>query len=159
MAFEHEKKQDAWHRRGAESAEAGFETKEGKEKAELKKAAARERAEIVSKEVKNTKQQIQNITANMQQVIKAVAAIRAQLKLAEQHEDNIPSVRSDKKRVEELNVKLMDLGSQLDGLKSALLEEEKKRLHDENSEWGIDRIEMVASESVEKILEQIVIKN
>jgi len=149
-----EKNQDYLNRRAAESREAGFETKEDKEKAELKKAAARERAETVSKEVKNTKQQIQNIMASMQQVIQAVAAIRAQLQLAQQHEDDIPSVRHDKRRVGELNVKLMDLHSQLDGLKSALLEEEKKRLREEGKLVG-DALDDEAMGAVEAILAKL----
>jgi len=152
--FPLEQKNEFGRRNSAEGREAGFETKEDKEKAELKKAAARERAETVSKEVKNTKQQIQNITANMQQVIKAVAAIRAQLQLAQQHEDDIPSVRSDKRRVGELNVRLMDLGSQLEGLKSALLEEEKKRLVEEGKLTG-EEIIIEANRIVEEIIAKL----
>ncbi|MFA7654319.1 MAG: hypothetical protein WCX97_04805 [Candidatus Magasanikbacteria bacterium] len=149
-----EQRNESGQRNSYEGREVVFESKEDKEKAELKKAAARERAEVVSKEVKNTKQQIQSIMASMQQVIKAVAAIRAQLQLAQQPEDNIPSVRSDKRRVGELNVKLMDLGSQLDGLKSALLEEERKRLREEGKLNGAT-LEIEANRLVEEILAKL----
>ena len=154
--YEQEKNSNYLNRHAAEGREANFESKEKKEEAEDKKAAARERVEVVSKEVKNTKQQIQHIMANMQQVIAAVRAIRAQLQLAQDDEDEeIPSVKRDQKRVAGLQVKLMDLNSQLGDLKIALLTEEKARIHEENPDWKIEFVESAARESVEQILEKV----
>jgi len=143
------------HRNASEGREVRFESKENKEAQELKKLAAKERAETISKEVRSTKQQIQNIMANMQQVIKAVQAIRAQLQLVDNNEEVIPSVRHDQKRVGELKVRLMDLGSQLDGLKQALVEEEKKRLQAENPVLMGEKLEVEADKIVEEVLKKL----
>ena len=120
-------KLDSEHRRrvnAAEGRESGAETaKEDKEKEELKKAAARERAERTSREIQSTRKRMQNIMANMQQVIKAVQAIRQQLDLTEPDE-NIPSVARDRRTLESLQKKLNSLSGQLNNLRAALLQEE-----------------------------------
>ncbi|MFA6486585.1 MAG: hypothetical protein WCT40_04450 [Candidatus Magasanikbacteria bacterium] len=154
---EQEKNQEALAlRHTAEARDVGVETKEGREKAEAKKAGARERAEVVSKEVKNTKQQIQHIMANMQQVIAAVRAIREQLQLAKNGEDEaIPSVRRDEQRIVGLKNKLMDLKSQLGDLKIALLAEEINRLREENPDLAMAYAQKQAEESVDRIMATI----
>ncbi len=125
--------ENAKQRRGrnvAESREVSFESKERAAEEQEKKMAARERAEKVSREVKTTRQQIQNIVANMQQVIRAVQAIRAQLGLAGAA-GNIPSVERDKTVLEGLRRRLMDLNSQLADLRLALAQEEERAVREE----------------------------
>lgn len=143
-----EKNNDAVRRKNyAEGAELSAESKEkGQEEAE-KKMAARERVEVVSKEVKSTKQQIQNIMGNMQTVVKAVAAIRAQLQLAQN--DNIPSVKQDQKTLEALKKKLAGLRGELKDLRGALLVEERKSAQEQNPDWSAEQIDATANKQVE----------
>lgn len=131
----------------AEGAELAMENKEkGREEAE-KKMAARERVEMVSREVKNAKQQIQNIMGNMQAVVKAVAAIRAQLQLAQG--GDIPSAKQDQKALGALKKKLSGLYGELNDLRVALLVEQRKSAQEENPDWPAEQIEMAAKKQVE----------
>ncbi|GEM_PF-3051585 len=82
------------------------ETKEDVELSEeIKAAAARERVEYLTKEVSKGTQQIQNIMLNMQQVLQALAAVRASLQL-ESVSDDPSSIVEDKRRVAELRKKI-----------------------------------------------------
>lgn len=132
-----------------EGAELAMESKEkGQEEAE-KKMAARERVEAVSREVKNTKQQIQNIMGNMQQVVKAVAAIRAQLQLAQ--DGGIPSAKQDQRSLEALKKKLAGLYGELEDSRGALLVEQRKNVQEENPDWSADQIDATANKQVEEL--------
>lgn len=121
-------------RNATESAETNAEAKEKQVEEAEKKLAAKERAEVVGKEVKSTKQQIQHILANMQQVVLAVAAIRKQLQLSD---DNvIPSVEQDKKSLDALRKKLDGLMSEMGDLRVALTAEETKAVQEEYPDWN-----------------------
>lgn len=137
----------------AEGTELSAESKEkGPEEAE-KKMAARERVEAVGREVKSTKQQIQNIVGNMQQVVKAVAAIRAQLQLAQG--GDIPSVKQDQRTLGALQKKLSGLYGELEDLRGALLVEERKSVQEENPDWPAEQIDAVAKKQVEGMWEKL----
>ena len=91
----------------AESQEAGFEGRESKEQQEDKEMGAKEKMEQTAVEVKNTKQRMQNIMVNMQQVIQAVRAIRQQLGLIDN--GNVPAVKEDQKALDDLKKNLKEV--------------------------------------------------
>jgi phenylalanyl-tRNA synthetase alpha subunit len=125
MSFEKES-ENRLRRNRVEGQELNVESKEKQDEELEKKLGAKERMEQVTHEVKNTKQQMQNIMMNMQQVVKAVAAIRAQLNL--NNEADIPSAKQDQKELELLQKKLQNFKNQLDDLRPVLVEEERVRL-------------------------------
>jgi len=88
------------------------ESKEGEVDAELKKASAMEKADYLVKEVKSSKKQMQNIVMHMQQVTQAIRQLRAQLQLV-QDDDDPASIKQDKKKVEELKLKIKGYGDEL----------------------------------------------
>lgn len=151
---EFEKNSNEIKRKGAESTEMGTESREKQAEEAEKKMAAKERVEVVAREVKNTKQQIANIMANMTAVVKAVAAIRAQLQVA-QNDGDIPSVKRDEQTVEKLKKKLEGLFGEIADLKVALLAEEQKAVGEENKGWGAQEIEEEATARVRAILEEL----
>ncbi len=136
-----------------EGAELSQEQKEKQVEEAEKKMAAKERAEVVGKEVKNTKQQMQNITANMIQVVKAVQAIRTQLGLTQT--GAIPSVAQDEKTLAALRAKLDGLMGEVADLKNALLAEETKVVREENSNWNEDEVFAEAQRRVNDILNKL----
>lgn len=153
MSFESEKQIDYIAKRSTESRDIGTEVKDVRELTELKKAAAKERAETVSREVKNTKQQMQNIIANMQQVVKAVLAIRQMLGL--DINEGIPMVQQDEKKVEELKKKLENLRGELSGLRNALLLEEIKNLEEFGESFSENNVKREAEKRVDIILDSL----
>ncbi|OGH69135.1 MAG: hypothetical protein A2754_02535 [Candidatus Magasanikbacteria bacterium RIFCSPHIGHO2_01_FULL_47_8] len=153
MISEFEKiQEERRRRRSLESAELNAEAKEKKEDEEAKKMAARERVEVVSREVKNTKQQIQNIIANMQQVVAAVAAIRVQLKL---QDAAIPSVAADEKSLVKLQKKLTSLTSEIEDLRKALLLEERRAVAEDHEDWTAEAIVEEAEKRVVEVLKKL----
>jgi len=158
MSFESEKKfeDDARLRRNKkEGREVGFESKENKENQEEKELEAKEKMEQTVVEVKNTKQRMQNIMINMQQVIQAVRAIRQQLQIATD-EDEIPSVKSDKKNLEELKKKLAGLEDQIGDLRGALKQEEITQLREMNPAMSDEQLGVEAEKRVEKVMAHII---
>jgi len=153
-----EQQRDELRRRNtAKGRELNREQKEKQAEEAEKKMAAKERLEATSKEIKTTKNQIQNIVANMQQVVKAVAAIRAQLQVAQN--DDIPSVQRDKKVLEGLQKKLERLYGEIKDLKVALEAEEQKAVQEEFAEWGAEEIAEEAQRRVEGIMKKLEIGN
>lgn len=158
MSSEFEKNQEARRRRNSlEGAEASLEAKEKQAEEAEKKMAAKERIEAVGKEVKSTKNQIQNIVANMAAVVKAVAAIRAQLQI--QHDEEIPSLKHDTKALEALKKKLANLYSEIKDLKAALLAEEAKSVREEHKDWPDKAVAEEAKERVAEILRRLGLEN
>lgn len=143
-------------RNTAEGAELNAEAKEKQAEEAEKKMAAKERLEQTSREIKTTKNQIQNIVANMQQVVKAVAAIRAQLQLAAS--DDIPSVERDQKRLDALRHKLDGLFGEIKDLKAALLAEERKAVQEEAPDASAETITEEAERRVAAIIEKLEIE-
>jgi hypothetical protein len=151
---EFEKEQDPFLKRPPiEGAELGFENKGAKEAEAEKKMGAKERMETVSKEVKTTKNQIQNIVANMQQVIRAVALIRAELELA--GDSDIPAVKEDEHQLDELKKKLAGLNSEVDDLKIALLQEEQKAVKEEYSDWNEEAVLVEAQRRTARVIKKL----
>ena len=75
MSFESE---NELRRNRSEGREIGVEANKEKQAEEMeKKMGAKERAEKTVREVRTTQQQAQRVMGSMQQVVKAVAAIRA----------------------------------------------------------------------------------
>lgn len=137
----------------AEGAELASEAKEKQTEEAEKKLAARERLEQTSREIKTTKNQIQNIIANMQQVVKAVQAIRAQLGVSDA--GNIPSVERDEVAVAALRKKLNGLYGEIKDLQGALLLEERKSIQEEHTDWPAEAISQEAERRVQAILHQL----
>jgi chromosome segregation ATPase len=154
MSFE-QNQENRFGRNRAESRDNGAESKEKSKDDALEQAmGARERAEVVSTEVQTTQKQMQNITMNMQQVVKAVAALRAQLALSDA--GAIPSVRHDQKVLEKLQKKMSDLKGQLGDLKRALVSEEQKKLMMQNSSLNPEEALEKAEATTATLLEQMV---
>jgi hypothetical protein len=141
-------------RRGSENMELSLEAQEKKEEELEKKMAAKERAEKVGQEMKSTQKTMQNIMANIQQVLQAVRQIRQQLGLDINNED-VPSVKSDQKTLEQLKQKLAGLISQMDDLKLALKSEEITRLRQINPNLVEEELGRMADKAVKNILSRI----
>ena len=151
MNIEKEKYNSAERERDYESRES----KEGEVDAELKKASAMEKADYLVKEVKTSKQQMQNIILNMQQVVQAIRQLRTQLQLVQ--DDNDPtSIQQDKKKVEELKFKIKDYIGEVEKMREDLIREEMEEL---KKGIGINMSEedlrAKAEESVEKMIREI----
>ncbi len=150
MSFE-QNQEKQFGRNRTEGQEIAAEAKEKSKDDALEKAmGARERAEVVSQEVQNTQKQMQNITMNMQQVVKAVSALRAQLALAD--DGKIPSVGQDQKVLSKLQQKMVDLKGQLKDLSQALLIEEKKKIAEENPGMSGEQINAEAEKRATSLL-------
>jgi len=150
-----EQQNEAMRRKNAaEGRELSMEAKEKQVEQAEKKLAAKERIEVTSKEIKITKNQIQNIVANMAQVVKAVAAIRAQLGLVA-NDDDIPSVQQDQKIVEGLRKKLDTLFGEIGDLKVALAAEEEKAVREEFPDWTQEYVVEEVRKRVQRIVSEL----
>jgi len=111
----------------AERARENRESKEGKEMDEqAKAAAAMERADFLTKEIKQSNQQIKNIVIHMQQVLQAIKALRQQLQLA--GDDDISSVEQDKHVIEQLKKKIASHKDELIKMKDELITAQTEEL-------------------------------
>ncbi|MFZ2189396.1 MAG: hypothetical protein WA057_03335 [Candidatus Magasanikiibacteriota bacterium] len=127
MSFESEKSDV---RRSRESREYGAERKESREgevNKELQAAAAMERADVMIREVKSSKKQMQNIVRHMQEVQTAIRQLRAQLQLA-QTDDDVSSLKQDRKKVEELKKKIGGYIEELEKMRGDLIREQMEEL-------------------------------
>jgi hypothetical protein len=116
--------------RSRETREVGAEqreTKENKPDAELEKAAALERADLLVKEVKTNKKQMQNILLHVSQVTQAIQQLRAQLQLAASNDDP-ESVKQDKKQIEVLKKKIAEHQDELIKMREDLVLEQMEEL-------------------------------
>jgi len=131
MSFESQQENEIG-RRSREARESGVEQKESKEgeiDPELKAAAAMERADIMIREVKSSKKQMQNIVRHMQEVKTAIRKLRAQLQLVQNDEDET-SIKGDKKQVKELKLKIKDYVGELESMRDDLIREQMQELKD-----------------------------
>ena len=104
------------------------EIKENKENdPELQAAATMERADLLVKEIKQSKKQMQNIFLHMQQVMQAIRQLRAQLQLAANNDDPA-SVKQDKEMIVKLKKKIVDYGSELEKMRHDLVREQMDEL-------------------------------
>lgn len=154
MSFESQKENDL-RLRSREAVEAK-EVREGRENdAELKRASSLEKADIIVKEVKSSKKQMQNIVLHMQQVTVAIRQLRVQLQLA-QTDDDVSSVKQDSKRIEDLRVKIKDYVGELEKMSEDLVREQMEELKD-GIGVGLSAGELRkrAEEMVEKMIVEI----
>lgn len=152
--LEHENEQRRY-RNPSEARDANPElSKEQGDEEFEKKMAAKERAEQVARETKTAKKQMQNIMANMQTVVSAVAAIRQQLGLAGQG-GSIPSVQQDERAFTQLKKKLEKLRGELAGLRQALLTEKLTEIKKLHPNWEEAAIRAVAADEVTAMLHQL----
>ncbi|MBI2990028.1 MAG: hypothetical protein HYY51_02440 [Candidatus Magasanikbacteria bacterium] len=112
------------NRRSREVAERDFETREAKEEfgKELEAGAAMERADVLVREVKSSKKQVQNIMIHMQEVLKALKELREQLQLTQTEED--ASVLQDKKRISDLQERISQYKDELKKMRGDLVREQ-----------------------------------
>jgi len=153
--FEQEQEKQLLHN-ASEGKEVGFENKESREAKEDKEMGAKERMEQTVVEVKNTKQRMQNIMINMQQILTAVRQIRQQLGLDE--DGDIPAVQTDQKTLDELKEKLAGLEDQMDDLKLALKNEETTQLRQANPGMSEGELESQVEKRVNEVIEKLGIK-
>ena len=131
------------------------ESREGEVDAEIKKATAMEKADYLVKEVKSSKKQMQNIVMHMQQVTQAIRQLRTQLQLV-QDEDDPTSVQQDKKKVEELKLKIKDYVEEVEKMREDLIREEMAELQKGVGVGLIgEDLRKRAEESVEKMIREI----
>lgn len=153
MPFETEQEQK--RRRGLEGRETGAEQKEKQDEAELKSAAAMERADVLIREAKTSKKQMQNILLHMQTVMAAIRQLRQQLQLVEESDDPA-SVKQDKKQIEGLKKKIREYGDELEKMRGDLIREQMEEL---KNGIGVglsgDELRKRAEEMVEQLIQQV----
>ncbi|HAT04005.1 MAG TPA: hypothetical protein DCS29_04520 [Candidatus Magasanikbacteria bacterium] len=144
-------------RRSREAQERAVESRESKEKEvseDVKAAATMERADFLVKEVKGSKQQIQNIMLHMQQVLQAITALRQQLQI--QTDDATNSVEQDKERVEKLKEKIAAHKDELLKMKDELITAQAEQIREgEGAGMSDEKLRERAQEMVERIMEGI----
>lgn len=145
-------------RRSRESREANAEQRESKEGEvdnELKAGAAKERADVIVKEVKQSQKQMQNIVVHMQTVLSAIRQLRQQLQLA-QVDDDVDSVKQDKKRIEELKKKIKDYGDELEKMRSDLVREQMEEIKNGiGVQMSTGELQAQAEKMVDEMIEQV----
>jgi hypothetical protein len=149
-----ETEQSEFGRRSRE-AEASRENKEGETDKELQAAAVLERADIIVKEVKQSKKQMQNIVLHMQQVQTTIAQLRAQLQLA-QTDDEVSSVKQDKKKIEELKKKIQGYLGELDKMHDDLVREQMEELKNGiGVGMSAEQLQKKAEEMVDELIRKV----
>ncbi len=107
--------------------EQSREAREGFEMdSQAEAAAAMERADVIVKDVKSTKQQMKNIVMNMHAVKQQITQLRQLLQLADS--DDASSLESDKKRVDELKENIAGFQTALVSMRDDLIQEQKEAL-------------------------------
>ncbi|PIR75322.1 MAG: hypothetical protein CO030_04135 [Candidatus Magasanikbacteria bacterium CG_4_9_14_0_2_um_filter_42_11] len=107
--------------------EPSRESREGFEMdAQAESAAAMERADMIVKDVKSSKQQMKNIVMNMHTVKQQIKQLRQQLQLADT--DDASSLKQDQKVVDELKKKIAGHQHELLAMRDDLIREQKEEL-------------------------------
>lgn len=140
-------KQELFHR------EPKAESRESKEDSqfdrELKAAAAMERADFLSREVKTNQKQVQNIMIHLQQVLAAIKTLRAQLDLP--ISDEASSVEEDTRRVMNLKKMISEYCAELESLRPELIREQTELLITQNPSLLPSQAEAIALEKIERL--------
>lgn len=126
------------------------EVKEHEIDPELAAAATRERADYLVKEVKSSKQQMQNILVHMAQVQSAIAQIRAQLALVAQGDDT--SLAQDSDRVDALRKKIAAHTEELEHMRGDLVKIAEQELHAAGVAGSPDELRTQAEAHVSALL-------
>jgi len=121
---------------------------------EAKAAAMMERADVLVKEVKSSKQQIQNIMINIASVLQAIQALRQQLQLATS-DDSVSSVEQDKKMIDKLKKKIAGHTDEILKMKEDLIIAQAKQLSAVGGVEVTEDLKNKARAMVENLLAQI----
>lgn len=133
------------------------EHKESKEKEldpEAARAAMKERADYLVKEVKTNKQQMQNIMVHMQQVMAAIRTIRQQLQLATD-DDAVSSVVHDSARIEKMKKQMMEYKDELLKMKDDLIAMQSRELEDAAPQLTKEQRDIEARNIIDRIYIEI----
>lgn len=139
--------------------EAGAEQREQKEAQaevdkELQAAAALERADYLSREVKNNQNQMQNIMRHMQAVVQAIKDLRTALNIIPTDTAHT-SVLADEERVKKLKLKIDEYKSELQNLKPQLLQEHIAKLQEQKPGTPVAEIEHEAEQKVKELYQSL----
>ncbi|MFH1286263.1 MAG: hypothetical protein ABII02_00745 [Candidatus Magasanikbacteria bacterium] len=138
----------------SQEAEPTRESKEAEADPEIESAATMERADYLVKEVKQSKQQMQNILVHMQQVTQAIRQLRAQLQLADGGDPS--SVAQDKHRIEELKKKISEHKDELIKMRDDLVREQVEELRDGvGVGMSSDELQKKAEQMVDEMIHEI----
>ncbi len=113
-------------KKSREAREINYESKEGEPDPELQAAASLERADYLVKEVKSSKQQMQNIALHIQQVKQAIKQIRAELQL--RSAGNTTSTDQDEVRLNKLKNQIEEYQDELVKMRDDLVKEQIEEL-------------------------------
>jgi len=130
------------------------ETKEDEQSEELKAAAAMERAELIVKEVKQSKKQMQNILLHLQDVTQAIQALRTQLALGQSAQDP-SSVQHDKDRLRLLQEKIHGYEKEILVMKDDLIVEKEAELRTKHPHQTDEAIRTEAEASIRALLHEV----
>ncbi len=140
-----------------ETQERSTESRENKEDnkldKELKAAAAMERADFLTREVKNSQQQMKNITIHMQQVIAAIKKLRAELDLPSSND--ISSIEEDTHRIAKLKAQIQDYRTELEAMRGDLIIEETQELIKQYPERLLADVKELAKQKVDVLYTQL----
>ncbi len=144
---------DTFESQFGRSIEAQAERKESREAEidpELQAAATLERADYLVKEVKNSKQQMQNIVLHMQHVKQAIKQIRQQLQLAASDDDS--SVQQDEAQVEKLKKQIADYQDEIIKMREDLITAQIQELQKTNPSASPDALQQEATQMVDTLI-------
>ncbi|MCB9798639.1 hypothetical protein H6758_02850 [Candidatus Nomurabacteria bacterium] len=127
------------------------ESKEGEKDPELQAAAAMERAELLAKEVKNSKKQMQNIAINVANVKNTIAQLRAQLQLAAS-DDDPQSVQQDKQALEALKKKIALHQDELMKMRGDLIKQQMEVLSEGGTDMTPSQLQELAQRQVDALI-------
>ena len=128
--------------------------KESRDSQELKAAAAMERADYLSREVKTSQSQMQNIVRHMQAVLQAIKQLRAELALPD-FEGDENSILEDKKRISALRARVAEYKHELEAMRGQLIQEQIKQLKEQNPQGDSGAIEVEAEIRVDRLYAEI----
>ncbi len=147
-SFETEKQFDTVQKKSAEARESR-EMKEAEKDPELQKAASKERADYLVKEVKTNQQQMQNIVMHVVQVQQALKKLRAELQLSEQEDS--ASVQQDKARIEVLKKQIGEYIGELVAMREDLIVFEMNELKKSTVSKSEQEIRDQAAQRVDEV--------
>lgn len=147
---------DTFESQFGRSIETSHEKKESKEAEvdpELQAAATLERADYLVKEVKNNKQQMQNIVLHMQQVQHAIKQIRKQLQLSATNDDS--SVQQDKAQVQKLQKQIAEYQKEIVHMRDDLINAQTQELQKIYPDTPPHTLKEKAEQMVDTLITQI----
>jgi len=158
MTFESQEQQIRKSREALERSAEIREAKEGEVDQEVKAAAAMERADFLVKEVKQNKQQMQNIFLHMQTVLATIKQLRNQLQLLSDEKPD--SVKQDEKQIEKLKTKIAEHREEIIKMKDDLIQEYMEEMRSNGVvEGNLEEIKNKAEQMVGELLREVEEKN